>query len=749
MQFHTIVIGRIIMFRRQNREENPVIGIKKSETTLRRPFEIFSLVVVFAIFCSLRAIVLFSYPYPPSGDVAGDLYAADYWLGHSIAGLSQSPLPPPLYFFVIVIPFTHVFGIFLGTRLYMSVVPALLIFPGYLIAYRISSNKLFGLGGAALIGGAASFSLMVTWNAAYNLFGIFFMMFFIYYLQRSYESPQLKNLVLSGLFFSLVVGSHALTALVSFIMFVLSGVLLIAFKFFKRRGIKKSVVSLLFIFFFMFLFSIPYVSIYYQLYTVSIFSGVAFPSQLSYNFANFLNFPWGLQNLSLTPIFVIDVLMSIFATVEILLLKAELKSPLLGLLLSVIMLPFIETSNAVRFLYFATIFFVTGSVLVFKRLELLVKSVMQHLRESSKPIKATNKRAIVVVLLVIFILLNTSFSYSMMQQSSEFNRSLDQNRVAMLNWIGSNTSQNSSFYDTIGLQTWMWGYAHRMDYYPNNLLIQVTNQSYSQSLESNLIYLGNYVAGNGGYALAFNLNSPIGDPVVYMAGLGSYTEFTISNSNAVILNTSIENQTFSLPLNYASLLTVRNGTDSTGSWFNFSMEWPVQKIYANVNASIMSDSYSIGFFSNNSIINYVTYDFSVLPNGYGIAYGDVKDYNGSKLKDEFSSNLGRFSFSISAPVINQTTESNGWTLIHLRFSRNETFTFNNLTSASGSINFQSNAAYLLKNLNISYVITSLGNYPEIERFSTNSLTMAGINFVEKKQFGQDYIYEVSYLDNTN
>ena len=701
------------------------------------------LLALFAISAFIRGVVLFSYPFPPSGDVAGDLYGAAAWLGHPVLALASSPLPPPLYYFIIVIPFTHAFGIMTGTRLYMTIVPALVVFPGYLLAKNLTKNAWLALLGALLIGTSANFSLMVTWNAAFNMFGIFFMLFFIFFLQRAFEGSRVKDVLLSGLFFALVVGTHPLSALVTFVAFVLSAILLLIFRAMKRTEIRSTLKLVLLIFASMFLFSIPFIPIYYHIYAVSLVSGLAQPSQLTFVYMNFLNFPWGIQGLSLTLIVVVDILVSVLVIAELFFTKDGIKSTFLGLLIAALLLPPVETTNAVRFLYFLPILFTVGSILVFRRLDILLTKVHGAKVSTSVIKNLTGKRATVITVAVVFLLLNMSYSHTIMQQGSEFNRSLTPETLNVLKWLKNNTTENSTVYDLIGLHTWVLAYADRMDWAPSGLLIKVTNISYKNTINSDLLSLGNYVMANDKFAIAFNLNAPVGNPLVYLTSSNGYSEFSLAQTSEIIINATLNDRNLSLPLNYANLVGENNGSSAGVMWYNFSFRWASIGANVNVNASMNANSYSLNFSSNNSKINTVNYSFSILPNGYTADFANLSVTNSHRLSDEFIFNGNRVNFALTSDKVNQYVYPDGWVNVNISFKKGQTFMLNE-SNPPNMPRFQTSAFNLLRSLEINYVLVNYNDYTPFLRFYDNSLLNFGVNFTKVAKFGDNYIFEVNY-----
>ncbi|MGI0156587.1 MAG: hypothetical protein ACREDE_10725, partial [Thermoplasmata archaeon] len=184
-----------------------------------------ALLIGFAVISYVRLVLLFSGPYPPSGDVAEQLYWSHIWLGTAFPSPVTVWWIPPVYIFSIYIPFTHLFPLFTGQRLLMGIVPALLVFPTYLLLRESDIRPPFSLFGAYLLALAPSVSLMLTWNAGYNLFGIFWALFFFAGLAGALRTGRRGYVLLAALGFGLTAGTHYFTFAFLVLGFVWVGVL--------------------------------------------------------------------------------------------------------------------------------------------------------------------------------------------------------------------------------------------------------------------------------------------------------------------------------------------------------------------------------------------------------------------------------------------------------------------------------------------------------------------------------------------
>ncbi|MGC8483925.1 MAG: hypothetical protein ACP5OE_09820, partial [Thermodesulfobium sp.] len=243
----------------------------------------FSLVSGFLFTFLLRFVILNQYPYPPSGDAAGDIYYAHLWLKFQLIGpfngiLGGSALgSPPLYYFIIVLPFIYLFPLFLAIKIYMALVPALLVFPSYLLLRRFDCNAYLATIGSMLLALSSPISLMISWNSAYNAFGIFFMLFFFAFLLKAMETENLKYSFLAGLFLSFVAGTHELTLIISLMTYIIFSLLFLSVKHDRSKRVKV----LASIFGFSILFSIPYIPVY--LHSLHTSANLGYPMTLSAN----------------------------------------------------------------------------------------------------------------------------------------------------------------------------------------------------------------------------------------------------------------------------------------------------------------------------------------------------------------------------------------------------------------------------------------------------------------------------------
>jgi hypothetical protein len=351
--------------------------------------------------------------------------------------------------------------------------------------------------------------------------------------------------------------------------------------------------------------------------------------------------------------------------------------------------------------------------------------------------------ATVASLAVAFLVLNCAYSYQLLEEATLYNQSLTPADVHAMNWVDRNTPSNATFFDAAGLQTWLWGYANRMDYQPGDLTNQVTVQSYQATLDANLIALGKYVIGNGYWAIAYSLPSPEDSPKIYvsepsgwelfMGSQSSQTSFEVTNGSGFMQN---------LHLQYATLLGVSYSLGAGSVMAKFTLWWAVEQQAITLEAFIRGESLGLSWTSNSSSIQAVILQFGIPPSGYNFNYVSVPPAtNVRSISDTFSLLGSQFSTSISGGLTNQSSVNGGWTLI--------SFEARNFLSVNGSgmmayqtqTPFFANASTLYSKLGIGYSIVNMETqFAYYDRMRANFGQSDGYDHTLLFKTGDIYIY---------
>ncbi|MGA7923224.1 MAG: GNAT family N-acetyltransferase, partial [Thermoplasmata archaeon] len=463
-----------------------------------------ALMASFAVIATLRLLILFSYPYPPSGDVAEQLYWSHIWLGTAFPSPATIWDVPPVYLFLVYIPLTHLFPLFTGQRLLMGVVPALLAFPTYLLLRECRVNRFFSVFGASLLALAAPVSLMVTWNAGYDLFGMFWALLFFAGLVGALRTHRRSYMLLAAVSFGLTAGSHDF----AFVFICLAFGLIIALALLllpDRRATFRSFGIVLGV---GLLCAAPFALIYYTLAgeTANVGGAVTIGALKTLG-RGFLPFSWAAVDTWSTLVYV-DAAVSLLAIGVV--VWRRLRRPetpvLLGILLSAASLSIAYPQVADRGLYFLPLGLypvvavfcqilydafssrdtaspleglppdaAPAARLQAEALQLEISEPSLDLRRSGWVLRQRRSRrwlkpTVAIVLIAAFLIPNAEQSLTVMSGAEHYYIELTPDEVPILNWLAHNTPANAAVYSSSsGLEKWIWGYANRQSFAPTSL----------------------------------------------------------------------------------------------------------------------------------------------------------------------------------------------------------------------------------------------------------------------------------------
>ena len=217
---------------------------------------ILALLLIVIISFVVNFVGLSTYKAPPGSDYGNYLIQVDILRGHDLRGwgLRHNPV-----FFVLLDGFLRIFEDFTALKIVASLVFAIIAVPFFFLARKLSGSRLAALISTWIFVFFISNSEMISWGGNPNFLAFSFMLLAIFFFIDLMNEPSKKNMILSGFFLSLVIGTHILVAIYLlfslFIIFI--GII------WKHRGISKvRIKSLFFMTFVTLIFSIPYVSFY-------------------------------------------------------------------------------------------------------------------------------------------------------------------------------------------------------------------------------------------------------------------------------------------------------------------------------------------------------------------------------------------------------------------------------------------------------------------------------------------------------
>ncbi len=200
---------------------------------------------------------LSSYKAPPGCDYGNYLTQVDILHGNDLRGwgLRHNPV-----FFVILDIFLRLFEEFISLKIVASLVFAISAIPFFLLARKLSGSPLVALICTWLFVFFISNSEMISWGGNPNILGFSFMLLTLFFFIDLMNEPSKRNLLLSGFFLSLVVGTHVLVAVCLFFSFL---IYFIATTWTNRKISKVQIKNLVLMTLVALVFSLPYFSFYF------------------------------------------------------------------------------------------------------------------------------------------------------------------------------------------------------------------------------------------------------------------------------------------------------------------------------------------------------------------------------------------------------------------------------------------------------------------------------------------------------
>jgi hypothetical protein len=444
-------------------------------------------------------------------DMANYLITMNTLFGHDVTGTGL--LRPPL----IAIPlklFTLVFGNLAGGKLLGVTASVAMGIPVYLIAKRVS-RPWIAVAVSVLFVLTPAYANMLSWGYI-TMFGVLFTMLSAYFFMLTFESKSRWSSLLAGLFGSLVIGFHQLTAA----FFVPLCALLVAALFFTNRrqggrywvnpalGVLAGVVL-----------SLPYVPVYIHL--VQMQSGGGGTSALTT--ALFSQFTIRLWYLPWTWAAVLGMLGALASLLSLwrrdrnaaVLLATLFLFPLLLLLFN-FPAPFVELNRRANFFLYVPIWATTGYIL----------SLAWVWRPSflRPPVHRALKPAITVLLLFLLVY-GTVVSQKDLGNGLNFYAYLDETRWDAVQWVKASTPTDAVFacYPE-HLGWWIEGEAPRTSYEVTDRDMEASDLERERAFVAELLMSRNRGMENGCLRVAttYPYTGAPGNPAVGLYVGGRY-----------------------------------------------------------------------------------------------------------------------------------------------------------------------------------------------------------------------------------
>ncbi len=733
-----------------------------------------ALFIAFGVIAALRLQILFGSPYPPGSDVAEQLYWSHILLGTAFPSQVTATSILPVYMWAIYIPFTQLLPLFTGQRLLMGVVPALLLFPAYFLLREARVNRVFSVFGASLLALAAPLSLMVTWNAGYNLFGMFCALVCFAGFIGALRTHRGGYILVAAVGFGLTAGAHDFTFAFLCLGIVLTA--LLALLLLRGRGATGRTLAL---------FTLgaaccsaPLVLTYLTLtaQTANV-GGAVTSSQLNALAQEFFPFVWTGGNVW-SGLIEIDTIVSGLGILA--LLAARPRQPetpvLLGILLSGTLLSASFPQLPQRGLYFVPLgLYPMIAVLLQVVWDLATKTrgargpapglpAASPVRggAGAGPIARSRRRlslraaitgAVAIVVMAALLVANAQESMSQMAAGEQFYASLSSRDLPALNWISHNTSSTAVVYTPeANLEKWIWGYSNRQSYAPQPLSLEETTLSVQVTYEADLVSLGQYVSTDPYLAVAQSSPSPVGAPSIYLHSQYYWTLLFNTGTSDVNLTLTVGGRTEIANLANAVLLAQTSASpcsNCTGDDLKFT--WPGSGIVATEQTNLTGASVSINWKVAGATLDGVNVTTYITPPDFGTVHvATPHAVNATSLTDRFSFQGSAFSVAYhgSNATFSQTRESDGWDILSMSSKDLLRFTFSGVIPYGNSPPATINTASIWSELGVTYVLTDYDDsvpgfgYLVYLRCVTEG-EEPGINVTQVFESGGIYIFSVS------
>ncbi|MCX8150659.1 MAG: glycosyltransferase family 39 protein [Candidatus Bathyarchaeota archaeon] len=445
---------------------------------------------------------------PPGADYGNYLTQVDILQGNDLRGLGLRHQP---VFFVFLDLLTMVFDEFTALKVAAATVFSIIIFPFFMLTKKLSGSYLAAEISTAIFAFFISYTEMISWGGNPNFLAFSFLLTALFFIFEAMGKESAKNLMISGFFLSLVVGTHMLVAIFAFGSLTFFVILYAAFIKLDKKVIKRKIKSVFYLPLSVVVFSLPYVPFYITFFRNSSKEIVTFRLlELQFGDAQIAE-----SLLTFAKFFVIiaATIAGVFALAEC--LKVN-KSK--GLLISSLFLApltlFLITVQPLRWLYFLPI----PILLCFS---ISLGNVISDIRQ-------VKKTAIVVFAALFTITLavqSVAVAGERFGDATNFYQFIKDDEIQALNWIKTQTPPNSvfatsGFSEDVGgggnsYAWWVEGYANRICMFTGDLEFYSFQFERDQVRTTNNIFAGTYVVDNGKVKVTESYPAGLNNPQIW------------------------------------------------------------------------------------------------------------------------------------------------------------------------------------------------------------------------------------------
>ena len=173
-----------------------------------------------------KFISLSMYGVPPGADYGNYLSQVNILHGYDLRGLGLRY--DPLYF-ILLDGFLRIFDPFTALKVAASLVFSIIAIPFFLFVRKLSNSFTASIGAWFLVF-FEGYSEMIAWGGNPNFLGFSLMLLTFFSLIKTLEKPSKKNVILTGFFLSLIIGTHILVTIFTLFSFLIFIILTYIFK---------------------------------------------------------------------------------------------------------------------------------------------------------------------------------------------------------------------------------------------------------------------------------------------------------------------------------------------------------------------------------------------------------------------------------------------------------------------------------------------------------------------------------------
>ena len=671
-----------------------------------------------------KFISLSMYEVPPGADYGNYLSQVNILHGYDLRGLGLRY--DPLYF-ILLDGFLRIFDPFTALKVAASLVFSIIAIPFFLFVRKLSNSFTASIGAWFLVF-FEGYSEMIAWGGNPNFLGFSLMLLTFFSLIKTLEKPSKKNVILTGFFLSLIIGTHILVTIFTLFSFL---IFIILTYIFKRKTdtwcllkiiLSSSLIAIV--------FSLPYFPVY-MTFLRNCSNGL-----IRFNVHQLITMTGSLAWLFRTQYLIITIMIMLSGFALVKYYKENSRNNAL-ILTSLFLSPLIlalTTENADRWLYFLPIPIIVCFCLYLKNLFTYIKGM---------------KKEVLLFTFCCMLLICAEWSINSLNRlktAVDFYQIIYKDESQALSWIKDNTPPNATFitsgpskFEGVGntYAWWIEGYSERKCIWAGFQEWGIYQYERNEAQIASRIFAGNYSFEYGNIRVSESFPSGIGNPGIAVGIHDDYQNVILLRDDKQKITVLLENGSISeVEPFYAKKRTSKLCYNQTLANTTITYQFPYLKIIRNVIVGQEKSSVDIFFQAtpiNSTLremqINLWASNYTILEKYY-VEHSLITMYQRTMLGEVVTTSIKIFptanvkveNATIIPPgkrkkipiaasfLVKPLRNLNKKICVHLRVSVVTSFAEKNPT-----LHFYSSYE-LLKNLGINYIFLNKGRAVEYQRF---------------------------------